>query len=135
MYLLGHKQLKHSATLSGSFFVSFSMAFFPPHRHFIWIKYNDYLISDIYVANMPHFCKAQILLQTQQKLVDLPRTNQVHLHCQVHGPFMFFEKRAILDSLYIFVLPSCLTCLLFLKWCVFTNQKSNTQSLFFYITI
>lgn len=85
----------------------------------------------MYVFSNKQICgqKASFLPSTSvttniPELYGFTKMNQFHLHCRVHEPLMFCEKCAIVDSLGYF-LPSCLTCLLFLKWLLFTNQTSS----------
>lgn len=94
MNLLRHKRLKAVDNKGISYSVVKVVPFwlFFPHRYFIWIKS---VFLDIYVAKIPPFCQAQVLLQTCYTYM-----NQFQLHCRVHEP-LIFEKCAIIDSLVI----------------------------------
>lgn len=145
MNLLSHKQLKRLkavdnrsiAAVRWKWFLFVFHEFFFPHKCFIWIKQDVFSNKQI-CGQSASFLPSTSITTDKPGLCGFTRMNQFHLHCRVHEPLYVLWKMCNYWFSGLFVLPGCLTCLLFLKWFLFTNQKSSKRehmAFVFFITI
>lgn len=116
MNLLSHK---HIATASGSFFFISSLTNALYESHIMTMYFQTSMWPECLVsAKHKYYDKHNRALWIYK---DKPVSPSLSSSWTTHVLWKTCNYRF---SVFCF-LPSCLTCLLFLKWCLFTNQKSS----------